>query len=114
MISHLNGGTLKPLGVSSAARDPAIPDVPAIADTIPGYAGDLWVALFAPKGLPAVVKEKLRVAAHRALQDASVREKFAAQGAAIETSSSDELAKTLQADLVKWAEVVKAAGAKIE
>lgn len=114
VIGHIQAKSMKPLGVSSAKRDPAIPDVPAIAETVPGYAGDLWVALFAPKGLPADLKQKLHAAAHKALQDPSVVQKMAAQGATIETSTPDELAKTLQADLVTWAQVVKDAGAKIE
>lgn len=114
VIGHIQAKSLKPLGVSSAKRDPAIPDVPAIAETVPGYAGDLWVALFAPKGLPADLKQKLHAAAHKALQDPGVVQKMAAQGASIETSTPEELAKTLQADLVTWAQVVKDAGAKIE
>jgi tripartite-type tricarboxylate transporter receptor subunit TctC len=114
VMSHLQGKSLKALAMSSAVRTPAAPEIPAIAETLPGFAADLWVALFAPRGLPNAIRDKLHAAAVQAMNDPGVQEKLKAQGATIVTSTPDELAKRLDADLAAWAEVVKAAGAKVE
>lgn len=112
--SYLRAGALKALAVSSEARSPAIPDVPAISETLPGFGADLWVALFAPRGTPQVLRDRLHGAVLRAMQDDAFKAKMLAQGATIVTSTPEELAVLLRADLVKWAEVVKAAGARVE
>ena len=114
VISHVQGNALKPLGTSGAARDPAIPNVPSLSETVPGFSGDLWVALFAPKGVPPAIREKIHAAAHKAMNDPAIRQKLAAQGATIELGSPDELAKALDADMMRWAEIVKESGARIE
>jgi tripartite-type tricarboxylate transporter receptor subunit TctC len=114
VMSHLQGKVLKPLAMSSATRSPAAPDIPAIAETLPGFAADLWVALFAPKGTPQAIRDRLHAATLKAMADSGVQEKLKAQGATIVTSTPDELARRLDADITSWAEVVKAAGARIE
>lgn len=114
VMSQLQGKALKALAMSSAQRSPAAPEIPAIAETIPGFAADLWVALFAPRGLPVAIRDKLHDAAVKAMNDPGVQEKLKAQGATIVTSTPDELAKRLDADLATWAEVVRAAGTKVE
>jgi tripartite-type tricarboxylate transporter receptor subunit TctC len=114
VISHIQSKSLKPLGTSGATRDPAIPDVPSLSETVPGFSGDLWVALFAPKGVPAAIREKIHAAALKAMNDPTIRQKLAGQGATIEVGSPDDLAKALDADMVRWAEIVKESGARIE
>jgi tripartite-type tricarboxylate transporter receptor subunit TctC len=114
VISYIQAKSLKALGTSGAARDPAIPDVPSIAEAVPGFAGDVWTALFVPKGVPAPIRERIHAAAHQAMNDPSVRQKMAAQGATIELSTPDELAKALETDMARWAEIVKDSGARIE
>lgn len=114
VLVHLQSGALKPLGVSSAQRDKSLPEVPAIGETVPGFAGDLWVALFAPKKTAKGVTERLLVATHEALKDPALVAKLQLQGAHVEISSPEGLAKTLREDLGKWAQVVKESGAKVD
>jgi tripartite-type tricarboxylate transporter receptor subunit TctC len=114
VLAHLQSGALKPLGVSSAQRDKALPDVPTVGETVPGFAGELWVALFAPKRTPAAVTSRLLAAIREAGMDQNFVAKLAAQGAHIETSNPDSLRKVLQDDLITWAQVVKESGAKVD
>jgi tripartite-type tricarboxylate transporter receptor subunit TctC len=114
VISHVKDGRLKALGVSTAKRSPALPDVPAIAETVPGYDADLWVALFAIAGTPAEITAKLHDETIKALGTPTVREKMEAQGVEIATSTPEQLAAKLQEDLAKWAEVVRASGATVD
>lgn len=114
VIAQIQGGTLRALGVSTLRRSPAAPEIPAIAETLPGFGADLWVGLFAVRGTPREVTQRLLTEAHRALADPEVRRKLAAQGAEIVTSSPDELAAILRDDLAKWAEIVRTANVRIE
>lgn len=114
VLAHLQSGALKPLGVSSAQRDKTLPDVPTVGETVPGFAGDLWVALFAPKRTPEPIISKLSAAIKDAANDPTFVDKLAAQGAHIETSDPLSLSQILRDDLVKWAQVVKESGAKVD
>ncbi len=114
VVSHLKNGKLKALGVSSAKRSPVLPDVPAIGETVPGYAGDLWVGLFAVARTPKEITAKLHAETLKALGSPAVREKLEAQGVEIATSTPEELAAKLKADLALWAQVVKASGATVD
>ena len=113
-IAHIKSGRLRALGVSSAKRSPAIPDVPSMSELVPGYAGDLWVGLFAIAGTPAAVVERLarELAAILALPD--VVEKFAALGAEPLQGGSAQLATMVRDDLARWAPIVKASGAQVD
>lgn len=114
VLPYLRSGALVPLAVSSAQRDPALPDVPTVGESVPGFEGDLWVALFAPKGTPKAVRDTLHAAATKALEDPAVKEKLATQGARVETSTPEELEAILKQDLAKWGQVVKESGAKVD
>jgi tripartite-type tricarboxylate transporter receptor subunit TctC len=114
VVSHIRNGKLKAFGVSTAQRSPALPDVPAIGETVPGYAADLWVGLFAVAGTPKDIIAKLHVETVKALGTPAVREKLEAQGVEVATSTPEELAAKLQVDLALWAKVVKESGATVD
>jgi tripartite-type tricarboxylate transporter receptor subunit TctC len=114
VVSHIRGGKLKAFGVSTAQRAPALPDVPAIGEIIPGYAADLWVGLFAVAGTPKEVITKLHAETVKALGTPAVREKLEAQGVEVATSTPEQLATQLDADLALWAKVVKESGATVD
>jgi tripartite-type tricarboxylate transporter receptor subunit TctC len=95
VIAHVKEGRLKALGVSTAKRSPALPDVPAIGETVPGYDADLWVALFAIAGTPKEITAKLHDETIKALDNPTVREKMEAQGVQIATSTPEQLAAKL-------------------
>ena len=105
---------MRALGVSTLKRSSVAPEVPPVGDTVKGYDADFWVALFAPAGTSRDVTTKLNGALGKALANAEVRERFAAQGAEVVGAGPEALAAALREDVVKWGRVVKAAGIKID
>lgn len=114
VLAHIKAGKVRALGVSSAKRSPFAPDIPAISETVPGYSGDLWVGLFAVRGTPKAVTEKLAKTLQAALADAPLRDKLAAQGAEVLTGTPQQFATMLRADIDKWGKIVKASGAQVD
>jgi tripartite-type tricarboxylate transporter receptor subunit TctC len=114
VLSHIKAGKVRALGVSSAKRSPFAPDIPAIGETVPGYSGDLWVALFAVKGTPKEITQKLAQTMQTALADKTLRDKLGAQGAEVMSGTPQQLATMLKGDLDKWAKIVKSSGAQVD
>jgi len=114
-LAHIKGGKLRAIAVSGEKRSPSLPDVPAIAESVPGYNGTLWIGLFAPTGIPPDVLAILQDATRKALAAPDLREKLEAQGVEIAPPTTpDQFAKLLQDDLVKWARIVKTSGASVD
>ena len=114
VLGQLKGGKLLALGVSSPQRSPALPDVPAIGEKVPGYAGTLWVALFAPRGLPADVDSKLQQAMTKALASPELKATLVAAGVELASATPAQLAQMLQDDISRWAAIVKRTGASVD
>ena len=114
-LSHIKAGKLRALAVSGGKRSPVLPDVPTIAEAVPGYNGTLWIGLFAPAGVPADVLATLQDATRKALAARDLRDKLDQQGVEIAAPTSPEqFAALLQDDLAKWARIVKASGAAVD
>jgi tripartite-type tricarboxylate transporter receptor subunit TctC len=114
-LSHIKAGKLRALAVSGDKRSPVLPDVPAIAEAVPGYNGTLWIGLFAPAGVPPEVLATLQDATRKALAAKDLRDKLEQQGVEIAPPTMpDQFSKLLQDDLAKWARIVKASGAAID
>ncbi len=114
-LSHIKAGKLKPLAVSSPRRSPALPDVPALSEVVPGYSGTLWIGLFAPAGVPADVLAKLQDAMTKALAAKDLRDKLELQGVELAPPTTPEqLAALLNEDMVRWAQIVKSSGASVD
>ncbi len=114
VLPHIKAGKVRALGVSSARRSPFAPDIPAIGETVPGYSGDLWVGLFAVKGTPKEITQKLAQTMQTALADPALREKLGAQGAEALSATPQQFATQLKGDIDKWARIVKASGAQVD
>ena len=113
--SHIKGGTLRALGVTTAERAPSFPDVPTIAESgVPGYETYTWNALFAPAGTPKDAVDRLNASANKAMKDPSVIEKMNGFSAKIVGSTPEELAAHVKAELAKWGPVVKDANIQID
>ena len=111
---HLKTGRLRALGVSSAKRLPSLPDVPAIAETVPGYEARGWNGILAPAGTPKAIVDKLNREIVRVLQSPEFLKQLATEGAVPVGNSPAEFAAVIRADIQKWAKVVKEAGIRPE
>lgn len=113
-IEFIKSGKLRALGVSSAKRSPALPDVPSISEVVPGYVGDLWVGLFAARGTPAPVVSKLTQWVTAAVAAPDVLERCKVAGVEPLSGGPTRLAQLLQEDIARWAPIVKASGAVVD
>ena len=111
---NIRAGKLKPIAVTTLTRSPALPDVPPVADTLKGFAIDTWWGLVAPAGTPKDVIAKLNHAFVAALQTPEAKTRFAALMAEPVTSSPEQFAAFMKAELAKYEKVVKLSGAKVD
>jgi len=91
-----------------------VPDIPAIAETVPGYSAQTWYGIFAPARTPQPVVDRLHATIAKILQRPDVREKLVAQGAEIDATGPREFAAIVKSDIAQWTKVVKMAGVKPE
>jgi tripartite-type tricarboxylate transporter receptor subunit TctC len=114
VLQMVRAGTLRALGVTSGQRWPLLPDVPAIAETVPGYEIYVWYALFAPRGTPPDIVASLNGALKDAVADPKVAARFAQDGGVPMVMTPDELARFLADDEANWRKMVDAAGITAE
>ncbi len=111
---YIATGKLKALGVTSAKRLGAFPDVATIAETLPGFESSAWFGLFGPAKMSPELLKRLSDASVLAIQTPDVRRRIEAEGASPVGNSPQEFAKFLEQDIARWREVVKFSGAKPE
>jgi tripartite-type tricarboxylate transporter receptor subunit TctC len=113
-LEQIRAGKLRGLAVTTKERAPAIPELPTIAETLPGYETYSWNALFAPAGTPGPIIQRLNEAARAAVNDPEIAAKLKDLSATPVGSTPEELAAHVQAELAKWAPVVEASGARLD
>jgi tripartite-type tricarboxylate transporter receptor subunit TctC len=113
-IGYIKGGKLRPLGVTSAKRSAALPDVPPIGDVVPGYDAAGWFGLGAPKGTPQAIVDTLSNEVAAALKDPGMQAKMAKLGAEPMPMGPAAFGKLLADDTEKWAKVIRAANIKMD
>ena len=112
--SHIKAGKLKALGVTSPKRLAAYPDVPAIAESLPGYESSAWFGLFGPGRMNPELAKRLSDAARAAVQSPEVKRRIESEGATPVGNSPEEFARFVDSEIVRWRAVVQYAGAKPE
>lgn len=100
-------GITRAIAVSSKERMPLFPDVPPVADTLPGFEAVFWQGLFAPRGLPAPIAQRLTETLRNATEDQDLRARMAAQGVAIETGDGEAMRRILAEDTKLWGELIR-------
>jgi tripartite-type tricarboxylate transporter receptor subunit TctC len=113
-VPQIKAGKVKALGVTSTSRIPALPDVPPIADVLPGYESTAYFGLLGPAGLPKDIVDRLHAAAAKAAQSPELRSRLEPDGSRVLGGTPEEFRAFLLADVEKWRQVVKATGAKPE
>jgi len=100
--------------VTSANRSPALPEVPPVADTLPGFEASSWYGISAPGGTPKDVLFKLNQEIARRISTPDVRERVAGEGAEIVAGSPDQFGAFYRAEIEKWGKIIRAAGIRLE
>ena len=113
-LPQVRAGKLRAIGISSAKRSPIVPDVPAVAETIPGYDVEVSYFLLAPAGTPRDIIARLHTEAARALHQPDIVERLARDGARPVGNTPEDTARYIDAEIVKWGKAVNASGAKAQ
>jgi tripartite-type tricarboxylate transporter receptor subunit TctC len=113
-LGQLEAGTLRALAVTTVARSPFLPKVPAIAETLPGYDTEVWWGLLGPAGMPSELVTKISQDFVAALNAQPVKERLAKFGASPIGSTPQQFDARIIADYDKWGPIIKAAGIRAE
>jgi tripartite-type tricarboxylate transporter receptor subunit TctC len=114
IVGHIRAGSVRALGVTTTQRSPALPDVPAVAETVPGYEASAWFGASAPKGTPQAAIDRLNHEINAALADPTMKAKLAELGGVPIPGTPDEFWALHRMETEKWAKIVKFSGAKVD
>ncbi len=114
IISHIRSGTVRALGVTSAQRSAALPDVPTIAETVPGYEASAWFGAAAPKGTPPAAIARLNREINAALADPVMKARLADLGGVPIAGTPEQFWAIHRMETEKWAKIVQFSGAKVD
>jgi tripartite-type tricarboxylate transporter receptor subunit TctC len=113
-IEYIRAGRLRALAVTTATRSPVLPDVPTVAEFVPGYESSFWTGVGAPKNTPAEIVDRLNKKINAALADPKMKARLAELGATVLTGSPGDFGKFIAAETEKWGKVVKFVGVKAD
>ncbi|HET7201541.1 MAG TPA: tripartite tricarboxylate transporter substrate binding protein [Burkholderiales bacterium] len=113
-IGHIRGGKLRALAVTSVERSPELPDIPTVAETVPGYEATAWFGLGMTRGSPREAIEKINAEVNRALSDPGMLKRLEELGGKPIKGTPEDFGRVIAAETAKWAKVVVASGAKAE
>ncbi len=111
---QVKAGKLRGLAVTGPQRSPSFPDLPAIAETVPGYEVVNWFGILAPAGTPPAIVARLNKEFNAGLASPELKGRLASQGADVAGGTAEAFAKVIRADFAKWAKVVRESGAKVD
>jgi len=108
-LGHIKAGSLRALAVTTATRSEALPDIPTLAEFVPGFEASQWIGLVAPKDTSPAIISKLNSEINAALADPKVKARFADLGGVVLPGSPADFGRLIQDETEKWAKVIKAA-----
>jgi len=112
--AYIKGGRIRALAVTSTNREPSMPELPTVGETVPGYEATAWFGIGMPKGTPREITEKLNAEVNRALADPKMRERLAELGGRPIAGTPEDFGKVIAAETEKWAKVVASSGATVD
>ena len=113
-IGHIKGGRIRALAVTTSEPSSALPGIPTVAATVPGYEASAWFGIGMPKGTPKEIVDKVNAEVQRALNDPGMVKKLEELGGTPLKGSPEDFGRVVQSEVDKWAKVVKASGATVE
>jgi len=113
MFPHIKANRVRGIGVTTAKRSSGVPDIPTVAETVPGYEAVQWFAVWGPKGIPKGLAASWNKEINRVLQLSDVKEKLTNDGVEPAGGTPERFRAVLQRDIAKWQKVVKTAGIKL-
>ena len=113
-LPHIKGGRLRALGVAGPKRSAQMPEVPSIAEYLPGFSAETWFGILAPRGTPERVVRRLNTVIREAGGRKGVVSPLAASGYDVVLNSPDEFGDLIRTDVKKWADLIRSAGIKVE
>jgi tripartite-type tricarboxylate transporter receptor subunit TctC len=111
---HVKSGKLRGLAITSTTRSEVLPDLPPVADFLPGYEASAWYGIGAPKGTPPEIIARLNKETNAVLADVTAKQRFAELGAFLLPGSAADFGKLLADETEKWGKVVKFSGARVD
>jgi tripartite-type tricarboxylate transporter receptor subunit TctC len=113
-VAHIKAGKVRALAVTSQEREPSMPNLPTVGETVAGYEATAWFGVGMPKGTPRDVIDKVNAEVNRALADPKMRERLAELGGRPIPGTPEDFGRIIAAETAKWEKVVNASGAKVE
>jgi tripartite-type tricarboxylate transporter receptor subunit TctC len=114
IVPHIPTGKLRPLAVTTSQRWYSLPDIPTVAETVPGYEVVLWFGAMTPRGTPPAVIERLNTALNKILQDPEVKKNLDQQGMVPTGGTPEKFGQRIRGEYERWVKLVKEAGIKPE
>lgn len=114
VLPHTRAGKLRALATTGIARAAATPELPTVAETLPGFVVNNWVGLFAPAGTPPEIVSRLNAETRKFMQSKEIAARLASEGARFVPMTPDQFGVFVKAEVAKWAPVVKASGARAD
>jgi tripartite-type tricarboxylate transporter receptor subunit TctC len=114
VLPHVKSGRLNAIAVTGAKRSPAAPELPAIAETLPGYDVTNWVGAFAPAGTPRDIVSKLHAEIVRVMQAPDIQKRLLTEGAKFTPLSPEQFGGFVKSEIAKWAKVIQEAGIRVD
>jgi tripartite-type tricarboxylate transporter receptor subunit TctC len=114
VLAQVKEGKLRALGVGSTKRARALPELPTIAETVPGFEYEIWYGLFAPTRTPAAIVTKASTDVQRALREPDVAQQLVAQGAEPAPTTPQQLTQYIKEDTARWGKIIKERNLKVE